>query len=86
MSLDCPNILAAEDWDHLRNHLRLSRREAQVAALSLDGLGAKEVAAHLDLSVETVKEYLGRIFSKAAVHSKFDLVLFVVQEVYSRSE
>jgi DNA-binding NarL/FixJ family response regulator len=49
--------------------LELSEREREVLRLLAEGLVYKQVAAALDLSVETVKTYVRRIYRKLQVHT-----------------
>lgn len=56
----------------------LTLREEQVVALVADGLSNREVARELDLSVNTIKKYLFRIFDKLGISSRVELVLYAV--------
>ncbi len=53
----------------------LTPREQQVVQLVADGLGNREIAAHLKLSEHTVKNYLFLVFDKIGVSSRTELVL-----------
>ncbi|OON70109.1 response regulator [Hymenobacter sp. CRA2] len=52
----------------------LSEREREVVVAIVDGLSDKQVAARLDLSVETVRTYVKRIYKKLQVGSRTELV------------
>jgi DNA-binding CsgD family transcriptional regulator len=52
----------------------LSAREAEVAEVVALGLGNKQVAAHLGLSVRTVENHLRAVFAKLGVSSRTALV------------
>ncbi|GAB3588610.1 response regulator [Hymenobacter daeguensis] len=52
----------------------LSAREREVVQAIIDGLGDKQVAARLDLSVETVRTYVKRIYKKLQVNGRTELV------------
>jgi DNA-binding NarL/FixJ family response regulator len=52
----------------------LSAREREVVQAIIDGLGDKQVAARLDLSVETVRTYVKRIYKKLQVSGRQELV------------
>ncbi len=54
----------------------LSRRELQVVRSLAEGLSNREIAARLELSPHTVKNYLFRIFEKLGVSSRVE-VLFM---------
>jgi len=51
----------------------LSERERQVLRLLAMGSSAKEVAAHLAISVKTVETHRARLCAKVATHSVADL-------------
>ncbi|MEM7306984.1 MAG: helix-turn-helix transcriptional regulator [Planctomycetota bacterium] len=52
----------------------LSERESEVAGQVALGLSNKEVAAALHISTNTVKTHLRRIFDKAGIQSRFELI------------
>ncbi len=53
---------------------RLSQRETEVLGLIARGLGNKEIAERLSLSVETIRSYLKNIYEKMHVHSRAEAV------------
>lgn len=64
-----PLLLAGFSEQHA-----LSPRERDVLALAACGMQRKEMATHLKLSVETVKEYLGSLYRKVGVEGHGPLV------------
>lgn len=56
----------------------LSKREAQVVQLLVEGLTNREIAHRLALSEHTVKNYLFKIFDKVAVSNRVELALYAV--------
>ena len=56
----------------------LTPREEQVVALVAEGLGNRHIARGLNLSENTVKKYLFRIFEKLGISSRVELVLYAV--------
>lgn len=54
----------------------LSPREREVAAMLLDGLSYKEIAAALGISLATVKTHIERIYRKSGTSGKMSLVRF----------
>ena len=56
----------------------LSAREQQVARLVAEGLNNREIAAQLELSEHTIKNYIFHIFNKLGVSSRVELVLYAV--------
>lgn len=53
---------------------RLSQRETEVLGLIARGLGNKEIADRLSLSVETIRSYLKNIYEKMHVHSRAEAI------------
>jgi DNA-binding NarL/FixJ family response regulator len=58
----------------------LSQREMAVVRCVADGLTNKEVAAKLELSQHTVKNYLFRIFDKLGVSSRIELIYYALNQ------
>ncbi len=52
----------------------LSDRETDIVLLVCRGIGTKEIAAELSISVHTVRDHLKSIFDKANVNSRGELV------------
>lgn len=52
-----------------------SQRERQIIAALLEAKAVKDIARDLDLSVNTVKDYLKTIYRKAEVHSARELMV-----------
>jgi two-component system response regulator DesR len=64
--------IAAATWDH--DAMPLSRREFAVLRLAGDGAEPAEIAAALDLSVGTVRNYLTAIVAKLHARNRVDAV------------
>jgi DNA-binding CsgD family transcriptional regulator len=58
----------------LARDLEISVREAEVAALLVAGLGIREVASHLRVSIHTVRTQLKSVFGKTGLRSQSDLM------------
>lgn len=58
----------------------LSEREREVLKALVRGLAYKQVAAELDLSIDTVRTYIRRIYTKLRVHSATEAVARAVRE------
>lgn len=52
----------------------LTRREAQVLVLVAEGLANKDIAARLDVSENTVKHHLTKVFEKSGCGSRIELM------------
>jgi DNA-binding CsgD family transcriptional regulator len=62
------------DLNELRRKFRFTRREMDVLRRVLSGLKNTEVAEELNISEQTVKEYLQNVYAKIGVRNKFELV------------
>ena len=66
---------------------RMTKREADVVRLAIEGLSNREIARELGLTEHTVKNYLFRIFDKLGVSNRVELVLSCLrQEEAAREE
>jgi DNA-binding CsgD family transcriptional regulator len=54
--------------------LGVSEREAEVAALIVEGRDLKAVAARLDITVNTARSHIKRVFAKTGAKSQVELV------------
>jgi DNA-binding NarL/FixJ family response regulator len=61
----------AEDAEEVR----LSKRETEILELLTKGLANKEIADRLDISVETVRVHLRRVYEKLHVHSRTEAAM-----------
>jgi len=59
---------------------RLTRREAEVAALAARGLANKDIAAHLFLSVRTVEVHIDHILTKLGFRTRAQLAAWAHEE------
>src|SRR5450756_846749 len=59
---------------------QLTERELEILRLAAKGLGNKEIARQLILSVPTVKAHLVNIFNKIGVGSRTEAVLYAVRK------
>ena len=57
--------------------LAITTREDEIARMLLKGLSNKEIAAMAMISEKTVKQYLTRIFQKAAVQSRSEFFSYI---------
>ena len=58
----------------------ITEREYSVVKLIKDGLTNKEIAAKLDISVNTVNNHVANIFAKTKVRSRIDLLNVLNEE------
>jgi DNA-binding NarL/FixJ family response regulator len=66
---------------------RMTKREADVVRLAVEGLSNREIAGELGLTEHTVKNYLFRVFDKLGVSNRVELVLSCLrQEETAREE
>jgi two-component system nitrate/nitrite response regulator NarL len=67
------------DTPALMEGVRMTTREREIIDLVTDGLGNKEIAQRLNLTTHTVKNYVGHILEKLALHSRLQLAAFAHQ-------
>jgi two-component system, NarL family, nitrate/nitrite response regulator NarL len=72
-------IESAPSCDGLGELSRLTRREAEVAELAVQGLSNRQIAHELGLSEHTVKNHLFRIFEKLNVANRIELLFLMVK-------
>jgi DNA-binding NarL/FixJ family response regulator len=66
---------------------RVTKREAAVVRLAVEGLTNREIAVQLTLTEHTVKNYLFRVFDKLGVSNRVELLLYCLrQEEEARAE
>jgi DNA-binding CsgD family transcriptional regulator len=59
----------------------LSNREEDVVKLLMEGYSNREIAQGLNLSENTIKNYLFRIFEKLGVSSRTELLLYAMSSM-----
>ena len=69
--------LKKQTWLAIANSLSLSPQQIRIVELILRGQQDKEIAQRLELSVPTVRTYLGRIYDRVGVSDRLALVLHV---------
>ncbi len=62
----------------IRRQFELTRRETDVLRRTLSGLKNAEVAEDLNISEQTVKDYLSEVYFKSGVKNKFELVSLIL--------
>lgn len=58
---------------------RITKREAAVVRLAVEGLSNREIAGQLKLTEHTVKNYMFRVFEKLGVSNRVELVLSCIR-------
>ena len=84
IALDEP-LLDPEEWRFVIRKLRLSRQQARVLQLVVEGKRDKEVAAQMELRFSTVRTYLHRMFLRFGVEDRVGL-LRIVFMIWRKSE
>jgi DNA-binding NarL/FixJ family response regulator len=59
---------------------RMTKREAEVVRLAVEGLSNREIGQQLGLTEHTVKNYLFRVFDKLGVSNRVELVLSCLRQ------
>jgi len=73
-------LLPPHAWIGLCAALRLSRREMQIVQCVFDDLDESNIAFDLNISRHTVNTYFRRLYNKAGVSNRQQLILRVVAE------
>ncbi len=63
------------------NAVRMTKRERQVISLISEGLGNKQIAARLHVSVHTVKSHVRNIMEKLALHTRLQIAAYAHGEL-----
>ena len=58
---------------------KLTKRESEIVFYMINGKNKAEIAKILNLSISTVKTHVEHIYNKFGVHSKVELVVYVVK-------
>lgn len=64
----------------IRVHLGLTRRQQQLVPLIAQGLTNKEIASHLNLSEQTVKNHIHRMLQRVGVEDRLSVVEIVREQ------
>jgi DNA-binding CsgD family transcriptional regulator len=65
--------------DRLRDEYRLSPREMQCVTLLSEGRDLKDLAALMEIGIETVRQYMKNIYKKMGVHKQHELVSLALE-------
>jgi DNA-binding CsgD family transcriptional regulator len=66
------------DLNKIRLQFELTRRELDVIRRILRGLGNRAIADELEISEQTVKDYLSSIYAKLGVNNRLALMKFLI--------
>lgn len=69
----------------VNGHRLLTSREEQIVTLVAEGLGNRQIAQKLEITENTVKKALLRIFDKLGISNRVELVLYVLTHRDSES-
>ncbi|HUK99582.1 MAG TPA: response regulator transcription factor, partial [Nitrospirota bacterium] len=58
----------------------LTSREREILQLLAEGLSAKEIAAHLNLSIKTIETHRRNIMEKLEIHTIAELTKYAIRE------
>ena len=79
------DLFTSEEWRALARAMDLSERQLAVVILLVEGCSRDEIAACLrksdgsNISTDTLRVYIDRIFLKSRVHDRLGLVLRLVR-------
>ncbi len=78
--IEAGGVAAASERTPPRIMARLTEREAEVLHLLLSGNSNRQIATNLGIETVTVKAHLGRMFRKAAVNNRVELIAAALAE------
>ena len=73
-----PLPLAADHWQAIVAVMKLSPRQAEVAALVARGAQLKDIATLLEISIPTVRTQLERTLRKTGARNRAELLLRIL--------
>ena len=77
-------IFSEAQWADLTEAMSLSPRQVDVVKCVFRGFADKQTARHLGLKINTVRDYMGRIYLKVGVEDRVELVLCVLSRFLAR--
>ena len=75
-----PSIFSQQEWVQICHSLDLSDRQKQIAGLLLQGRKIFDVATVLEISPDTVRAHLRRLYPKLGVSDRLGLMTRCVRE------
>jgi DNA-binding CsgD family transcriptional regulator len=76
--IDEDNAFKDIDLNKIRLQFGLTRRELDVVRRVIIGLGNRAIADELDISEQTVKDYLSSVYAKLGVRNRLALMQFLI--------
>ena len=71
---DGDGFFSDKAWAGIAKKLGLSPREADIARCLPAGLGDRQIARKLDVSLNTIQGHMKRLYGKLAIHSRAEVV------------
>jgi DNA-binding CsgD family transcriptional regulator len=75
---ELPDLFGAGEWQALAESLRLTRRQAEIAALVCKALSNKEIGGQLGISPHTVRMHLNGLLERLRVANRVGVVVRLV--------
>ena len=69
-----PHPLESQDWEAVVHELEFAPQQERIVRLIMRSKGDKEIAQELGLGFGTVRQYLNRVFERAQVTDRMELV------------
>ncbi|NIA07449.1 MAG: hypothetical protein GWP14_07425 [Actinobacteria bacterium] len=76
-----PSIFSHHEWESISRSLSLSNRQTQIVGLLLEGHKVFSVASELDISPDTVRAHIRRLYPKLGVSDRLELMACCVREL-----
>jgi DNA-binding CsgD family transcriptional regulator len=69
-----PSPLDSRSWDAVVRELELAPQQERIVRLLMQSKGDKQIASELGIAFPTVRTYLNRVFERAGVSDRMELV------------
>jgi len=66
----------------MRDRFGLTGRETDVLGGVLDGMRNADIAEHLEITEQTVKDHLNKVYKKMRVRNRFELMHSLIQSIW----
>ncbi len=68
-----PSVISTTEWNHALDSLCLPPQQVRTIGLLFQGMGDKQIALEMRISVPTVRSHLRRLFNRLGASDRMDL-------------
>jgi len=73
-------VFADSEWEGIATRIPLSPRQLEISQCLFRGLGDKQIARKLNISISTLRTHLSRLFEKTKTMDRVAYILHVTQD------